>query len=78
MALPSDGRKRWFKSSIADRKGNICVAEFVEKTNESKKLTKVFVIMGEPKSSLFLCQRIRDYLDIDAVYPEENKEYELK
>ena len=54
------------------------LVEFVEKTNESKKLTKVFVIMGEPKSSLFLCQRIRDYLDIDAVYPEENKEYELK
>ena len=34
--------------------------------------------MGEPKSSLFLTQRIRDYLDIDAIYPEENKEYELK
>lgn len=63
--------------------------EFVEKTNtppsppldqgrEGKKLKKVFVIMGEPKSSLFLTQRIRDYLDIDAVYPEEGKEYELK
>ncbi|MEK7635165.1 MAG: MBL fold metallo-hydrolase [Patescibacteria group bacterium] len=52
--------------------------EFVEKINESKKLKKVFVIMGEPKSSLFLTQRIRDYLDIDAVYPEEGKEYELK
>jgi metallo-beta-lactamase family protein len=51
--------------------------EFVEKINESKKLTKVFVIMGEPKSSLFLTQRIRDYLDVDAVYPEEGKEYEL-
>ncbi|MEK7200531.1 MAG: MBL fold metallo-hydrolase [Patescibacteria group bacterium] len=48
--------------------------EFVEKVAPSK----VFVIMGEPKSSLFLIQRIRDYLDIDAVYPEENKEYELK
>ncbi len=52
--------------------------EFVEKTNESKKLTKIFVIMGEPKSSLFLTQRIRDYLDIDSVYPEEGKKYELK
>lgn len=52
--------------------------EFVEKIDESKKLTKVFVIMGEPKSSLFLTQRIRDYLGIDAVYPEEGKEYELK
>ncbi|MFA6269747.1 MAG: MBL fold metallo-hydrolase [Candidatus Paceibacterota bacterium] len=68
--------------------------EFVEKVNDStspptpllakergegkKGLKRVFVIMGEPKSSLFLTQRIRDYLDIDAVYPEENKEYELK
>lgn len=42
------------------------------------KLKKVFIIMGEPKSSLFLTQRIRDYLDIDAVYPEEGREYELK
>lgn len=47
--------------------------EFVEKVAPKK----VFVIMGEPKSSLFLTQRIRDYLDIDAIYPEENKEYEL-
>jgi metallo-beta-lactamase family protein len=51
--------------------------EFVEKANESKKLTKVFVIMGEPKSSLFLCQRLRDYADVDAVYPEEGRVYEL-
>ncbi len=41
-------------------------------------LKRVFVIMGEPKSSLFLTQRIRDYLGIDAIYPEEGKEYELK
>jgi len=47
--------------------------EFVEKSAPKK----VFVIMGEPKSSLFLTQRIRDYLDIDAVYPEEEREYEL-
>jgi len=44
---------------------------------ETRKLKKVFCIMGEPKSSLFLCQRIRDYLDIEAVYPEVGKEYEL-
>jgi len=49
--------------------------EFVEKVSPHK---KVFVIMGEPKSSLFLTQHIRDYLDIDAVYPEEGKVYELK
>ncbi len=41
------------------------------------RLKKVFVIMGEPRSSLFLTQRIHDYLDIDAIYPEMGKEYKL-
>ncbi|PIR40167.1 MAG: hypothetical protein COV33_01225, partial [Candidatus Zambryskibacteria bacterium CG10_big_fil_rev_8_21_14_0_10_34_34] len=50
--------------------------EFVEKITSP--LKKVFVIMGEPKASLFLTQRIRDYLDIEAIYPEEGKGYELK
>lgn len=46
-------------------------------TNKGGTKPRVFVIMGEPKSSLFLTQRIRDYLDIDAIYPEERKEYEI-
>lgn len=46
--------------------------------SRTMKLKKVFVIMGEPKSSLFLTQRIRDYLDIDAVYPETGREYILE
>ena len=50
--------------------------EFVEQVNTSP-LKKVFVIMGEPKASLFLSQRIHDYLDIEAIYPEEGKEYLL-
>lgn len=52
--------------------------EFVEKAAESKMLKKVFVCMGEPHASLFLSQRIRDYLDIEAIYPEAGKEYILK
>lgn len=48
--------------------------EFVEQVAPKK----VFVMMGEPKSSLFLTQRIRDYLDIDAIYPKEGEEYDLK
>ncbi len=40
-------------------------------------LKKVFVIMGEPKSSLFLCQRIRDYVGVEAIFPEEGKKYQL-
>ncbi len=51
--------------------------EFVAEAGESGKLKKVFVIMGEPKSSLFLVQKIRDNLGIEAIYPEEGKSYEL-
>lgn len=36
----------------------------------SKSLRKVFVTMGEQKSSMFLAQRIRDFLGISAVVPK--------
>lgn len=48
---------------------------FVENTKDTVK--KVFVVMGEPKSSLFLSQKIRDNLNIDAIVPEPFVEYEL-
>lgn len=53
--------------------------EITEGTEQkrSTKLKQVFVIMGEPKSSLFLVQRIREYLGVEAIYPEEGKSYEL-
>jgi metallo-beta-lactamase family protein len=38
---------------------------------------KIFVVMGEPKSSLFLVQRLKDYIGVDAMYPERGKVYEL-
>ena len=38
---------------------------------------QAFITMGEPKSSLFLAQRLRDYLGVDAIVPEEGKRYEL-
>ncbi len=40
---------------------------FVEDMEDTVK--KVFVVMGEPKSSMFLAQRIRDNLAIDASAP---------
>ncbi len=46
-------------------------------TTQQHSLKKVFTIMGEPRSSLFLSQRIREYLDIEAIYPEPGKEYFL-
>jgi len=42
---------------------------FVESTQET--LKKVFVVMGEPKSSMFLVQKLRDNLGVDAYTPEE-------
>ena len=49
--------------------------QFVE--NSTDTLKKVFVVMGEPKSSLFLTQRIRDYLGLDARVPKENETVEI-
>lgn len=51
------------------------LVDFVEKSGE--KLKKVFVCMGEPKSSIYLAQRIRDELGINAFMPERGKIYEL-
>ena len=44
------------------------LVHFVE--NTSDKLKKVFVVMGEPKSSMFLVQKLRDNLGVDAYAPE--------
>ncbi len=57
------------------------LVEFVEGTKnqetENHKLKTVFVCMGEPKASLFLAQRIHDYVGVEAIYPEAEREYEL-
>ncbi len=60
-------------SGHADREGLI---DFVEHGGEQ--IEKVFVTMGEEKASLFLVQRLRDYLGVDAVAPEEGSVVEIK
>lgn len=45
------------------------LVEFVEHCAE--KVKQVFVVMGETKSSLFLVQRLRDYLGVNASHPNE-------
>lgn len=52
------------------------LVEFV--AGAAKRVQKVFVAMGEPKSALFLVQRLRDYLGVNAVYPELNTSAELE
>lgn len=49
--------------------------EFVEDTKNT--LKQVFTVMGEPKASMFLSQRLRDYLGVNAVYPEKDKVYSI-
>ncbi len=51
------------------------LVEFVEKGGEHAK--KVFVTMGEERASLFLVQRLRDYLGLDAVAPSEGESIEV-
>ena len=48
---------------------------FVE--NMQEKIKKVFVVMGEPKSSMFLVQKLRDNLGIDAYAPEQDSSVNL-
>jgi metallo-beta-lactamase family protein len=44
----------------------------------SQKAKQVFVTMGEERSSLFLVQRLRDYLGLDAIAPQPNEVIEIE
>jgi len=46
-------------------------------SDTADKVKKVFVVMGEPSASTYLAQRFRDELDVDAIYPERGKSYQL-
>jgi metallo-beta-lactamase family protein len=54
------------------------LTEFAAQAAESGKLDKVFVVMGEPKSALFLVQKLRDNVGINAVYPQKGDSVDLE
>lgn len=62
-------------SGYSGHKDSDGLLRFVEDAQET--LKKVFVVMGEPKSSMFLVQKIRDNLGLDAVSPEAGDEVSL-
>lgn len=64
-----------FIDGYSGHKDSDHLLEFVEQTADS--LKKVFVVMGEPKSSLFLTQRLRDHVGVNAFAPEQNDVVEL-
>jgi metallo-beta-lactamase family protein len=54
-------------SGYSSHKDSDHLIEFVENTAHT--LKKVFVVMGEPKSSMFLAQKLRDNLGVNAFTP---------
>lgn len=55
-------------SGYSGHKDSDGLINFIEDMQDSVK--KIFVVMGEPKSSLFLVQKIKDNLALDAYAPE--------
>lgn len=64
-----------FIEGYSGHKDSDHLISFVENTADT--LKAVYVAMGEPKSSLFLTQRLRDYLGVMAYAPEQNDIVEL-
>jgi metallo-beta-lactamase family protein len=57
-------------SGYSGHKDSDHLVNFVEDTANNVK--KIFVVMGEPKSSMFLVQKLRDNLAVNAVAPSMN------
>lgn len=62
-------------SGYSAHKDSDGLVEFVSQGRD--KVKKVFAVMGEPKSALFLVQRLRDYLGVNAVAPSAGEAIEL-
>ena len=61
---------------FSSHKDSDALIDFAAGTKD--KVKKVFVVMGEPKASLFLVQRLRDYADLPAIYPKRGAPYEIE
>ncbi len=63
-------------SGYSAHKDSDNLLEFVR--HDADAAERVFVVMGEPKASMFLAQKIRDYLAVDARVPEQGDAVELE
>lgn len=59
-------------SGYSGHKDSDHLVEFVESTAQT--LKKVFVVMGEPKSSMFLAQKLKDNLGVNAYTPNSGEQ----
>lgn len=62
-------------SGYSGHKDSDHLLEFVE--NTANTLKKVFIVMGEPKSAMFLAQKVRDNLGIKAFTPNAGETVEI-
>ncbi|MES2213519.1 MAG: MBL fold metallo-hydrolase [Patescibacteria group bacterium] len=63
-------------SGYSSHKDSDNLVRMIEDTQETVK--KVFVVMGEPKASTYLAQRLQNEAGVDAIYPERGVIYELE
>ncbi|MBA3733226.1 MBL fold metallo-hydrolase [Patescibacteria group bacterium] len=63
-------------SGYSSHKDSNGIVDMVSDTAE--KVKKVFVVMGEPKASTYLAQRLHEELGVEAIYPERGKIYKLE
>ena len=67
-----------FIAGYSSHKDSDHLVEWVGKAAESGRLKKVFCVMGEPKSAMFLAQRVNDEIKGGlAEFPQTNIEYDL-
>lgn len=62
-------------SGYSGHKDSDHLLDFV--STAAEKVTSVFVVMGEPRSSLFLAQKLRDVLGIDTKVPKRGERITL-
>lgn len=65
-------------NGYSSHKDSDSLVNFVGSALPASKIKKIFVVMGELKSSLFLVQRLRDELGADAVHPKGGSSVELE
>ncbi len=63
-------------SGYSGHKDSDHLVEFVE--NTAKTVKKIFVVMGEPKSAMFLAQKLKDNLNVNATAPMAGESVEIK
>lgn len=65
-----------FIDGYSSHKDADALLDFVSKSQDTLKC--VFPVMGEPKTSLFLAQRIQDHLGVKARHPSDGESIELE